>query len=106
MRQPHAIAVVRLRTPRHDPRAKRRRFIWLVLARVLHEQGDLDAVVDVELVEQAGDGGLDRGGGGGQRRGGLRGCVGAARGGGGNPPPGGGGGPRGGGGGGGGARGR
>src|SRR3954468_20198307 len=37
-----------------------RRFIWLVLARVLHEQGDLDAVVDVELVEQAGDVGLDR----------------------------------------------
>jgi hypothetical protein len=26
-----------------------------VPARVLHEQGDLDAVVDVELVEQAGD---------------------------------------------------
>src|SRR3954469_1944432 len=31
-----------------------------VLARVLYEQGDLDAVVDVELVEQAGDVGLDR----------------------------------------------
>src|SRR5215213_6742188 len=45
----HAIAIVRLRTPRHDPLAKRRRFIWLVLARGLHEQGDLDAVVDVEL---------------------------------------------------------
>src|SRR5688500_15084864 len=54
----HAIAMVRLRAPRHDPLAKRRRFIWLVLARGLHEQGDLDAVVDVELVEQAGDVGL------------------------------------------------
>src|SRR5437762_11497230 len=43
----HAIAIVRLRTSRHDPLAKRRRFIWLVLARGLHEQGDLDAVVDV-----------------------------------------------------------
>src|SRR5215212_12208439 len=32
----------------------------LAPARVLHEQGDLDAVVDVQLVEQAGDVGLDR----------------------------------------------
>ena len=32
----------------------------LVPACVFHEQGDLDAVVDVELVEQAGDVGLDR----------------------------------------------
>src|SRR4051812_18653264 len=32
----------------------------LMPARVLHEQGDLDAVVNVELVEQAGDVGLDR----------------------------------------------
>src|SRR5262249_49155642 len=55
----HAIAMVRLRTPRPDPLAKRRRFIWLALARGLHEQGDLDAVVDVELVEEAGDVGLD-----------------------------------------------
>src|SRR3954447_23570773 len=31
-----------------------------VPACVFHEQGDLDAVVDVELVEQAGDVGLDR----------------------------------------------
>jgi hypothetical protein len=46
-RSHHAIAIVRLRTPRHDPLAKGRRFIWLVLARGLHEQGDLDAVVDV-----------------------------------------------------------
>ena len=30
-----------------------------LLARGLHEQGDLDAVVDLELVEQAGDVGLD-----------------------------------------------
>jgi len=29
-RQPHAIAIVRLRTPRHDSLAKRGRFIWLV----------------------------------------------------------------------------
>src|SRR6478736_4305641 len=67
----HAIAIVRLRTPRHDPLAKRRRFIWLVLARVLHEQGDLDAVVDLELVEEAGDVGLDRGDGEVQLRGDL-----------------------------------
>ena len=67
----HAIAMVRLRTPRHDPLAKRRRFIWLVLARGLHEQGDLDAVVDVELVEEAGDVGLDGGDGEVQRRGDL-----------------------------------
>ena len=67
----HAIAIVRRRTPRHDPLAKRRRFIWLVLARGLHEQGDLDAVVDVELVEEAGDVGLDRGDGEVQRRGDL-----------------------------------
>src|SRR5439155_1599842 len=67
----HAIAIVRLRTSRHDPLAKRRRFIWLVLARGLHEQGDLDAVVDVELVEEAGDVGLDRGDGEVQRRGNL-----------------------------------
>jgi hypothetical protein len=44
---------------------------WLVLARGLHEQGDLDAVVDVELVEEAGDVGLDRGDGEVQRRGDL-----------------------------------
>jgi len=31
-----------------------------VTARDLHEQGDLDAVVDLELVEEAGDVGLDR----------------------------------------------
>src|SRR4029450_7535842 len=67
----HAIAVVRLARPRPDPLAKRRRFIWLVLARGLHEQGDLDAVVDVELVEQAGDVGLDRRDGEVQRRGDL-----------------------------------
>ena len=42
-----------------------------MLARGLHEQGDLDAVVDVELVEEAGDVGLDRGDGEEQRRGDL-----------------------------------
>src|SRR6478609_970966 len=67
----HAIAIVRLRLLDmiHSPR--RRRFIWLVPARGLHEQGDLDAVVDVELVEQAGDVGLDRRDGEVQRRGDL-----------------------------------
>ena len=43
----------------------------LVLARGLHEQGDLDAVVDLELVEESGDVGLDRGDGEVQRRGDL-----------------------------------
>ena len=43
----------------------------LVLARGLHEQGDLDAVVDLELVEQPGDMALDRRDGEVQRRGDL-----------------------------------
>src|SRR5215210_5198064 len=50
------------------PDYRRRR---LLLARGLHEQGDLDAVVDVELVEEAGDVGLDGGDGEVQRRGDL-----------------------------------
>src|SRR3954469_3708232 len=43
----------------------------LVLARGLHEQGDLDAVVDLELVEESGDMALDRRDGEVQRRGDL-----------------------------------
>src|SRR3954447_23295080 len=45
--------------PRHARRAERRRCIQLVLARLLHEQGNLDAVIDLELVEEAGDMALD-----------------------------------------------
>jgi hypothetical protein len=43
-----------------------------VLARGLHEQGDLDAVVDLELVQQPGDVSLDRGDREEERRGDLR----------------------------------
>src|SRR3954454_13989453 len=43
----------------------------LALPRRLHEQGDLDAVVDLELVEETGDMALDRGDGEVQSRGDL-----------------------------------
>ena len=51
----------------------------LVLARGLHEQGDLDAVVDLELVEESGDMALDRRDGEVQRRGDLGVALAAAR---------------------------
>src|SRR3954465_12018466 len=59
----------------HAARAPAPRPPWpwltLVLARDLHEQGDLDAVVDLELVEETGDMALDRRDGEVQRRGDL-----------------------------------